>query len=138
MKNRLASFLKANFFTLVFTALFIGLSWACPAVMAFHPPQWMVGLGIDNQVASYGSIFVLGMAYDNTVAAELTRAKIMDVVLEAFVAEILPLRAFSMKILPEAQTLNELGTADVYFPFLPIHTNSVKDFDAAAGDCYEG
>jgi hypothetical protein len=76
--------------------------------------------------------------YDNTVAAELTRAKIMDVVLEAFVAEILPLRAFSMKILPEAQTLNEVGTADVYVPFIPIQTNAVKDFDAAAGDCYEG
>jgi hypothetical protein len=77
------------------------------------------------------------MAYDNVVASELTRAKVMDTVVEAFVEEILPIRAFANKILPEAQTLNEVGTADIYVPFIPVQTNAVKDFDAATGDCYE-
>ncbi len=77
------------------------------------------------------------MAFENTVAAELSLAKIMDVVLTAFVAEILPLRAFSLGINPQAQTLNALRTAKLEVPYIPLQTgNTVKDFDAAAGDCY--
>lgn len=75
--------------------------------------------------------------FDNTADAALTVAKVMDTVLTAFVSEILPITGFSTQILPRLQTLNELGTATVYVPFIPIQTNQVRDFDASNGDCYQ-
>lgn len=77
-------------------------------------------------------------AFENVIDAELGLAKIMDTVLEAFVGEILPLRAFSLAVNPNAQTLNELKTATLVVPYIPLQTaNTVKDFDAANGDCYD-
>lgn len=136
MKNILTSFLKAHAFTLVFTALFLGLSWLCPTVIAVHPPQWLAALGVDGQLASYSAFFVLGMAYDNTVDAELNIAMRLDTVLKAFVAQLLPVKAFSMGV-TDGKTLNDLGTDTVLVPYVPANTAASKDFDAAAGDCYE-
>lgn len=63
MKNSFTSFLKANAFTLILTSLFIGLSWACPAAMALHAPQWMSSLGFENASVPF---FVFGMATTNS------------------------------------------------------------------------
>ena len=74
-------------------------------------------------------------AFTNTVDAELTLAKQLDIILEEFVAEILPLRAFSMGV-TNGQTLNSLGTRDVLVPYVPAMTAASRNFDASAGDCY--
>lgn len=81
------------------------------------------------------------MAFDNTVSAELNLAKVLDIMLEEFVAEILPISAFSLGIARDKsgniQTLNQLGTDTVRVPYVPAVSAASKDFDAAAGDCYE-
>lgn len=73
----------------------------------------------------------------NTVDTELNLAKLLDVVLEGFVQMLLPLRAFSLGV-TGGRTLNALGTKDVLVPYVPASTETVKDFNAANGDCYEG
>ncbi|CAN5458685.1 hypothetical protein BH20VER3_BH20VER3_00500 [soil metagenome] len=73
----------------------------------------------------------------NTVDAELSLAKLLDIVLEGFVQTLLPLRAFSLGV-TGGRTLNALGTKDVLVPYVPFSAEAVKDFNAANGDCYEG
>ncbi len=76
------------------------------------------------------------MAFDNTVSSELTLAKIMDLVLEEFVSELLPIKAFSLGV-TGGRTLNALGTKTLQVPYISAVSAASKDFDAAAGDCYE-
>jgi hypothetical protein len=74
--------------------------------------------------------------FDNTVDSELTLAKVLDFILEEFVSELLPVRAFSLGV-TDGKTLNALGTKELKVGYLPAETAASRDFNAANGDCYE-
>jgi hypothetical protein len=109
---------------------------AC-ALVAFIHFGWLAALAVlmllclRAPVGGYAC-----MAFSNTVDAELTLAKILDLILEEFVSAIIPVKAFSLGV-TDGMTLNAIGTKEVKVGYLPAETAASKNFDAAAGDCYE-
>jgi hypothetical protein len=119
---RLSNFLAAVVIvaTSVFAAIVYGPALAVFTAIALAAPAPTAVLG----------------AFINTVDSELTLAKVLDMILEEFVTAILPVKAFAMGV-TDGMTLNSIGTKEVKVAYVPAVTAASKDFDAAAGDCYE-
>lgn len=125
------SLLQVRLFTLVSVAL-IAVGLFAPHIVNAFTPHWLAAWHMDATMP----FFLLGMAFDNTVSADLQLAKILDLVLEAFVSELLPVKAFSLGV-TDGQTLNAVGRKKLEVKYLPVIAAASRDFNASAGDCYE-
>lgn len=105
------------------------------AIYAESQYGWLMALFVVVALSARQPSYRMG-PFLNTVDAELTLAKVLDLVLEEFVLALLPLKAFSLGV-TDGMTLNSIGTKEVKVAYVPAVTAASKDFNAANGDCYE-